>query len=60
MTELPKIYLGDGAYAEFSGYDFRVFTSDGISEANAVHLEASALQSLVDFARKQGMKFREI
>jgi len=25
-----KVYLGDGAYVEFSGYDFRVYTSDGI------------------------------
>jgi hypothetical protein len=57
-AELPKAYLGDGAYVEFSGYDFRVYTSDGISETNNVHLEPPALQALLDFARKQGIKLR--
>ncbi len=51
MTE-RKIYLEDGAYAEFDGLHFIITTEDGI---NTIYLEVDALISLVDFANSCGM-----
>jgi hypothetical protein len=49
MKELPAKYLGDGAYVEFTEYDFVVYTSNGISRTNEVHLELSGAMQLQDF-----------
>lgn len=49
------IYLGDGAYAEFTGYSIIVYTSNGISRQNEVHLERIELEALVEFAKQKGI-----
>jgi len=54
-SKLPASYLGDGVYVEFTGYDFRVYTSNGVSETNSIHLELLALRGLINFVRKQGV-----
>lgn len=48
-------YLGDGAYVEYTGYSLVVYTSNGISRTNEVHLEAPALKILIEFARQMHM-----
>lgn len=40
-----KIYLGDGLYGEFDGYQFRLYTSNGFSEDNEVFLEPTVLNT---------------
>jgi len=44
-----KIYLSDGAYVEFTGYDFVLTTSDGLSDTNRIHLDGIALKRLIEF-----------
>lgn len=49
------IYLGDGAYAEFTGYSIIVYTSNGLIKENEVHLEANELRALFEFAAAKGL-----
>lgn len=44
-----KIYIGDGVYCEFQGYDFRLTTEDGISAQNEIFLEPSHIEALYKF-----------
>lgn len=39
----PREYLGDGLYAEFDGWQIRLFAHNGISHTNEVFLEPSVL-----------------
>ncbi len=48
----PAEYLGDGAYVRFTGFSFVVYTTDGLSVQNEVHLEASALKVLDRFVKR--------
>lgn len=48
-----KIYLGDGAYAEFDGYGYKLTTEDGVSVQNVIFLEPDALNELVEWAKKK-------
>lgn len=50
-----KIYLGDGAYVEFTGYNFALTAENGEYATNFVYLEASAIKLLVEFARLKGV-----
>lgn len=50
-----KVYLGDGAYASFSGWDIVVTAENGISVQNRGHLERPALEELIRFAKSVGM-----
>lgn len=53
----PVKYLGDGAYVEFSGYDFKIMANDHRSPSDTVYLEPSGLKALFQFAKKQGFDF---
>lgn len=50
-----KIYLGDGAYAEFGGYDIRITTEDGVSVTNEVFLGPREIVALIVFAKEKGL-----
>lgn len=50
MTENQEAYLGDGAYAEWLGYTFVVYTSNGIERTNEVYLEPEHMEALIAFA----------
>lgn len=52
---MKETYLGDGAYAEFSGYDITVYASNGISRTDQVCLGATEFRALVRFAKSVGM-----
>jgi len=45
----PVEYLGDGAYVKFTGYNFVLYTSDGISITNEIHLEKHEIKVLNHF-----------
>lgn len=51
MIEKQEYYLGDGAYAEWIGYTFVVYTSNGVERTNEIYLEIDHMQALIDFAR---------
>ena len=44
-----KVYLGDGAYAEFDGYALVLTTENGISVTNTIVLEPEVYGALVRF-----------
>lgn len=49
MELQKRVYLGDGAYCEFTGWNFRVFTSNGSFETNEVFLEPEHIAVLNSF-----------
>lgn len=54
MTE-KKAYLGDGVYAEFSGYDISL-TVDRGGRKEVVYLEPEVFDALVAFAKGHGFR----
>ena len=54
MDPLTKIYLGDGAYAVWDGYNINLTTEDGISVTNRIVLEPVVLKALFEFALRTG------
>lgn len=49
MSSENKIYLGDGAYVEFIGFEFILTTENGISVTNQIALEPIMLKRLNEF-----------
>ena len=43
---MEKIYIGDGAYAEFDGYSIVLTTENGISVQNRIVLEPEVWRNL--------------
>jgi hypothetical protein len=52
----PRTYLGDGLFAEFDGYQFKLAASDGIRDTNTVYLELGVLVNFLRFAKAVGIK----
>lgn len=51
MSEDNKIYVGDGVYAEWTGYSLILTTSNGLQDTDTIHLEPwmlKVLKALVD------------
>ena len=46
-----KVYLGDGAYAEFDGHRIIVTTSNGVMVTNTIYLEPEVAVGLLYFIR---------
>lgn len=46
-----KTYLGDGAYAEFTGFDVIITAENGVEATDTVALELEAVAKLVEFIR---------
>jgi len=44
-----EIFLGDGAYVEWTGNEFIVYTSNGIERSNQVFLEPMHMRRLIEF-----------
>ena len=44
-----KTYLGDGLYAEFDGFQIRVFASDGERTTNEIFLEGETVNAFLAF-----------
>jgi len=44
---MNKIYLGDGLYGEFDGYQIELYASNGVAKTNQVFLEPSVLGNFI-------------
>lgn len=55
MNEDTHVYLGDGAYARYDGYNLVVYTSDGQAVTNEVYLEPEVLAAFLRFLEKIGL-----
>jgi len=53
---MKKVYLGDGLYAEFDGFQFRLYTDREDGFRHEVYLDADVLKALLIFAKDQGFK----
>ena len=56
---MNKVYLGDGAFADFDGYNITLTTEDGIRVTNRIVLEPELALRLRAFIRKQFPKAKE-
>lgn len=51
-SNLPEaVYLGDGLYASFDGWQIELYSFDGIRKLNSVFLEPSVLVSFENYVR---------
>lgn len=44
-------YLGDGLYAEYDGWQIRLFASNGIGTTNEVFLEPDVLRAFLKYVQ---------
>ena len=51
-----KIYLGDGAYATFEGFQVILTTEDGVRVHNEIALEKDHILKLIQFLIDNGWK----
>lgn len=51
MPAMKSSYLGDGAYVEWNGYAYVLYTSDGITRTNEIYLERPHIQELMTFVK---------
>ena len=49
MADKQTVYLGDGAYAEYDGWGFTIFASNGLERTDSVYLEPEVLASFQKF-----------
>jgi len=47
--EIPRAYLGDGAYVEDQGHCICIYTDNGVTRHNEVFLESNEIQALQRF-----------
>lgn len=53
-----KVYLGDGAYASYDGWQIIVTTENGYQTTNTIALEPSVYDALVEYATQLGIDRR--
>ena len=44
------VYLGDGLFASFDGWQVELYASNGVCKTNQVYLEPSVLKSFLTYA----------
>jgi hypothetical protein len=49
---MTRTYIGDGAYAEYDGFGFKLTTEDGIRVTNEIYLEPQVFAMLLRFAKR--------
>jgi len=47
-----KVYLGDGLYASFDGYQFALSAENGIQATDTVYLEPEVLDAFLRFVEQ--------
>ena len=52
LPEANKTYLGDGAYACFTGYAYIIITTDGVTIHNEIHLDSFMVEALRNFVQE--------
>jgi hypothetical protein len=50
---MKTVYLGDGAYARYDGFNVWLTTSDGVTTTNEVCLEPEVLQQFKEFLESE-------
>ncbi len=55
----PKHYVGDGVYAEFSGYDILLTTENGCCATNRIWLEYSDFYKLAALVAEKLEELKE-
>lgn len=53
-------YLGDGLYAEFDGYQFKLYAHNGVLATDAVYLDPSVTQSFINYVADVRAAMREV
>jgi hypothetical protein len=48
----PPVYLGDGLYASFDGWQIRLYADNGLGTTNEVFLEPSVLADFLRYVEK--------
>lgn len=48
-SSMEKVYLGDGVYATFNGFEIILTTEDGINISNKIYLDPHVMDALVLF-----------
>lgn len=52
LTDLmTRVYLGDGLYASFDGYQIELSASDGARKTNTVYLEPKVLRQFLEYVK---------
>ena len=51
-SKTTRAYLGDGLYADYDGFQIRLWASDGVTMTNEVFLDPYVLQNLIIFAER--------
>jgi hypothetical protein len=52
LEEMVKpVYLGDGLYAEFDGFQIELFASNGVMKTNRVFLEPNVLEAFERYVK---------
>jgi hypothetical protein len=51
-SDLPEpVYLGDGLYADFDGWQIELYASDGERKTNRVYLEPTVLGRFEEYVK---------
>ena len=56
-TDATQLYLGDGVYARFNGYQIILAANDHRNEV--IHLELDVMKRLIEFAHKHMPETKE-
>lgn len=51
MAFWEKVYLGDGLYAIFDGYQFKVTAEDGYCATNTVYFDRQVLATFIKYTQ---------
>lgn len=46
------VYLGDGLYADFDGFQIELYASNGMYKTNQVYLEPSVLTAFLNYVKR--------
>ncbi len=49
------VYLGDGLYVGFDGYQVKLYSHNGVHPTNSVYLEPEVLRAFVKWLQENGM-----
>lgn len=55
MGMKDRMYLGDGVYAEYDGYQVWVFIHNGYMELERIALDPTTMEQLVKYAKDHGV-----
>jgi len=51
-TISEPVYLGDGLYAEFDGYQIEVYASNGVGKSDRVYFERAVAAAFIAYVKQ--------